>query len=123
MIQNYGGSGTYSEDGKGGYIWRRNTQDGHGGRAEAHREEMEYIAEQIAEQVVQKRVSELIPEIQRAAYNQAYNSLVHELSFDVTSAVNIGIENGRSILNSRKTEKVVADAVIKEVQKQLKRKK
>ena len=48
MIINYGGSGTYSEDGNGGYVWRRNTADGHGGHSAEHRAEMEQIAEQIA---------------------------------------------------------------------------
>ena len=50
MIINYSSNGTYSEDGNGGYIWRRNTQDGHGGRAAEHRAEMEQIAERIADQ-------------------------------------------------------------------------
>ncbi len=117
MIINYGGSGTYSEDGKGGYIWRRNTQDGHGGHSLQHRQEMELIADA----VVQKRMNEALPEIKRAAVEQAYSDLLQALSFDVTSAVNIGFKNGESIFKDKKTQKIVADAVMREVYKQLKR--
>ena len=73
MIINYGGSGTYSEDGNGGYIWRRNTQDGHGGHSAEHRAEMEQIAERIAQQ----KIMEMIPEIQKAAYISAYSDDFH----------------------------------------------
>ena len=115
MIINFGGSGTYSEDGNGGHIWRRNTQDGHGGRAAEHRAEMEQIAEQIAE----RKIAEMIPEIQRAAYISAYNNLVGALEFDITSAVSIGLENCGTIFYDSKTQKVLAQAISKEIQKQL----
>lgn len=75
---------------------------------------------QIAEQIVQERIAEVIPEIKRAATEQAYNGLLEALSFDVTSAVNIGFENVESIFRDKKTQKVVADAVMREVRKQLK---
>ena len=101
----------------GYYCWKRDTQDGHGGRAEKHRREME----QIAEQIVQQKLHDIIPEIQRAATEQAYGNLLKALSFDVTSAVNIGFENAESIFRDSKTQKVVADAVMNEVRKQLKR--
>ena len=100
-----------------GNLCARGTQDGHGGNAEEHRREMA----QIAEQIVQQRIAEAIPEIQRAATEQAYGNLLEALSFNVTSAVNIGFENAGTIFRDKKTQKVVADAVMKEVQKQLKR--
>ena len=59
--------------------------------------------QQIAEEVVQKRIAELIPEIQRAATEQAYSNLLEALSFDVTSAVNIGFENAGTIFRDKKT--------------------
>ena len=98
------------------YASYRRRQDGHGGNAEEHRQEMA----QIAEQIVQERIAEVIPEIKRAATEQAYNGLLEALSFDVTSAVNIGFENVESIFRDKKTQKVVADAVMREVRKQLK---
>ena len=100
-----------------GSLCYRRTQDGHGGRAEEHRREMMQIAEQIAQQ----KIAEAIPEIQKAAYQQAYGNLIEALSFDVTSAVNIGFANGEAIFKDKKTQKVVADAVMKEIRKQLKR--
>jgi Skp family chaperone for outer membrane proteins len=44
---------------------------------------------------------------------------VDALSFDVTSAVNIGFANGKAIFSDKKTQKVVADAVMNEIKKQL----
>ena len=99
-----------------GSLCYRRTQDGHGGRAEEHRREMMQIAEQIAQQ----KIAEAIPEIQKAAYQQAYGNLIEALSFDVTSAVNIGFENGEKIFSDSKTQKIIADAVMREVCKQLK---
>ena len=81
-----------------------------------HHREME----QIAEAVLEKRIAQLIPEIQRAATEQAYNNILEALSFDVTSAVNIGFENGESIFRDSKTQKVIADAVMNKVRQQLK---
>ena len=74
---------------------------------------------QIAEQIVQNRIAEVIPEVRRAATEKAYSNLLEALSFDVTSAVNIGFENGESIFRDSKTQKVVADAVMREIRKQL----
>ncbi len=111
-------SGTYSVDANGKWMWKRNP-DSHGGHSYEHRMEMM----EIAEQVVQKKLNEIVPEIQRAASEQAYSNLLEALSFDVTSAVNIGFENGESIFKDKKTQKVIADAVMREVKKQLKNKK
>ena len=77
--------------------------------------------ESIAEAVVQKRMNEALPEMKRSAVEQASSELLRALSFDVTSAVNIGFKNGESIFKDKKTQKVVADAVMKEIRKQLKR--
>ena len=115
MIINYGGSGTQSEDGKGGYVWRRNAQDGHGGHSAEHRAEMEEIAERIAQQ----KIMEMIPELQKAAYISAYNDIVSALSFDVTTAVSVAFENGEQIFYDSRTQKIIAEAVMREVRKGL----
>ena len=115
MIINFGGSGTYSEDGKGGYVWRRNAQDGHGGHSAEHRAEMEQIAERIAQQ----KIMDMIPEIQKAAYISAYNDIVSPLSFDVSTAVSVAFENGAQIFYHSRTQKIIADAVMREVRKGL----
>ena len=69
---------------------------------------------------MQQKLNDGIPEIQRAAYSTAYNDIVDALSFDVGTAVNIGFANGEAIFKEKKTQKVVADAVMNEVRKQLK---
>ena len=105
---------SYSINDKGGMEYLR-TQDGHGGHGAEHRAEMEAIAERIAQQ----KVAEALPEIQRTAYISAYNNLVGALEFDVTRAVSIGLENCGEIFFDSKTQKVLAEAIIKEIQKQL----
>ena len=77
--------------------------------------------EQIAEQIAQQKIAEAVPEIQKAAYQQAYGNLIEALSFDVTSAVSIGFENAETIFKDSKTQKVVADAIMREIRKQLNR--
>ena len=103
----------YSDNGS---LCYRRTQDGHGGRAEEHHREMA----QIAEKIVQNRIAEVIPEVRRAATEKAYSNLLEALSFDVTSVVNIGFENGEKIFSDSKTQKIIAEAVMREVRKQLK---
>ena len=66
-------------------------------------------------------MNDVIPEIQRAAYSTAYNDFVNALSFDVGTAVNIGFANGEEIFRDKKTQKVVADAVMEQVSKYLKK--
>ena len=98
-----------------GYLCYRRNPLAHGGHSEEHRREMQFIAEQ----VVQQKLNDVIPEIQRAAYSTAYNDFVDALSFDVGTAVNIGFANGAEIFHDKKTQKMVADAVMSEVRKYL----
>ncbi len=100
-----------------GYLCYRRNPLAHGGHSEEHRREMAMIAEQ----VVQQKLNDVIPEIQRAAYSTAYNDFVNALSFDVGTAVNIGFANGEEIFRDKKTQKVVADAVMEQVSKYLKK--
>ena len=111
-FRDFSGTHFVTENGSVGY---RRVQDGHGGRAEQHRAEMEQIAEQIAE----RKIAEMIPEIQRVAYISAYNDVVNALSFDVTTAVSVAFENGAQIFYDSRTQKVIADAVMHEVRKGL----
>ena len=111
-FRDFSGSHFVTENGSIGY---RRAQGGHGGHGAEHRAEMEEIAERIAQQ----KIAEALPEIQRAAYISAYNNLVGALEFDVTSAVSIGLENCGKIFYDSKTQKVLAEAITKEIQKQL----
>ena len=75
--------------------------------------------EQIADAIAQKRLAEMLPEIQRAATEQAYSNLLKALAFDVETAVSIGFANGETIFRDKKTQKVVAEAIMREIRKQL----
>lgn len=75
--------------------------------------------EEIAERIAQQKIAEALPEIQRAAYISAYNNLVSALEFDITSAVSIGLENCGEIFFDSKTQKVLAEAVMREIRKRL----
>ena len=105
---------SYHTNDKGGTEYRR-TQDGHGGHGAEHRAEMEQIATRIAEQ----KIAEKLPEIQRTAYIYAYNNLIAALEFDVTSAVSIGLENCGEIFYDSKTQRILAEAITREIRKQL----
>lgn len=112
-------SGTHFMTDNGSIVYRRKQdgQDGHGGHSEEHRREMEQIADAIA----QKRIAEIIPEIRRNTAEQTYNNLLEALSFDITSAVRIGFENGEDIFRDSKTQEIVANAITREIRKQLQR--
>ena len=115
MIINYSSNGTWSEDSNGGYIWRRNTQDGHGGRGAEHRAETEQIAERIAEQ----KIAAIVPQIQAAALQQARDELLRAIAFDVETVVEVALHNGETIFRDKKTHRVIADSIMREIRKRL----
>lgn len=115
MIINFNPSGSYSRGKDGGFNYTRHTQDGHGGRAEEHRAEFRTIAEQIAEE----KLAAIIPQIQAAALRQAREDLLRAISFDVETVVNIAFANGETIWHDSKTQKVVADSIMREIRKRL----
>lgn len=75
--------------------------------------------EQIAEHIAEQKIAEALPEIQRTAYIYSYNNLIAALEFDVSSAVSIGLENCGKIFYDSKTQKVLAEAIMRELKKQL----
>ena len=98
-----------------GNLCGRGTQDGHGGRAAEHRAEMERIAERIAEQ----KLAAIVPQIQAAALQQARDDLLRALSFDVETVVEVAFANGEKIFRDKKTQKVIADNIMREIRKRL----
>ena len=91
------------------------TQDGHGGRAAEHRAEMEQIAERIAEQ----KIAAIVPQIQAAALQQARDDLLRAIAFDVETVVQVALHNGETIFRDSKTQKVIADNIMREIRKRL----
>ncbi len=99
-----------------------NTQDGHGGRAEEHREEFEAIAQAIVQAEIAK-LMEILPamieERCREAYRQAISDFLGALEYDIESIVEIGFDGCRDIFVDKKTQKYISDHIIKELRKQL----
>ena len=112
MLINYNPRGTYSINERGGYEWHRNTQDGHGGRAEEHREEMVQIAEE--------KIKAMVPQIVREIYIQSLENELRGLQYDIETIVEIAFNDGMEIFKSSKARKAVSDAIYKEILKGLK---
>ena len=98
-----------------GNLCGRGTHDGHGGRAEQHRAEMRQIAEEIAEQ----KIAAIVPQIQAAALQQARDELLRAIAFDVETVVQVALHNGETIFRDKKTQKVIADNIMREIRKRL----
>lgn len=116
MVRNYNPRGTYSINEKGKHEWHRNTQDGHGGRAEEHRAEMEEIANHIAEQ----KIKELVPQIAREIYMESLADVLRGIQYDINTIVEFAFDDGREIFTSSKARKAVSDAIYKEILRGLK---
>ena len=106
---------SYTSAQTGGNLCGRGSQDGHGGRAAEHRAEMEQIAERKAEE----KLAAIIPQIQAAALRQAREDLLRAISFDVETVVQIALQNGETIFRDSKTQKVIADSIMREIRKHL----
>ena len=97
--------------GKDGNLEYRNTQDGHGGRAAEHRAEMEQIAERIADQ----KLAAIVPQIQATALQQARDDLLRAIAVDVETVVQVALHNGETIFRDKKTQKVIAQSIMREI--------
>ena len=98
-----------------GNLCGRGTQDGHGGKSAEHRAEFCQIAEEIAE----KKLAAIVLQIQAAALQQARDDLLRALSFDVETVVSIAFQNGERIWRDSRTQKVIADNIMREIRKRL----
>ena len=98
-----------------GNLCGRGTQDGHGGHGAEHRAEMEQIAERIADQ----KLAAILPQIQATALQQARDDLLHAIAFDVETVVEVAFQNGEKIWRDSKTQKVVAESIMREIRKRL----
>ena len=103
--------------GNDGSLEYHRTQDGHGGRAEEHRAEMRQIAEEIADQ----KIAAILPQIQVAAIEQARDDLLRAITFDVETVVQVALHNGETIFKDKRTQKVIAENIMREIRKRLDR--
>lgn len=74
---------------------------------------------QIAERIAEEKLAAIIPQIQAAALQQAREDLLRAISFDVETVVSIAFANGESIWRDSKTQKVIADSLMREIRKHL----
>jgi len=94
------------------------TADYHGGYAFEHRTEMRDTAEAVANEIFNKKIQEILPELQQAAYDAAYKRFMENLTFDVSTCVNVAVDNAGTIFSDSKTQKVIADNIMKEIERQ-----
>ena len=102
-----------------------NRKDGHGGRAEEHRAEMEEIARKVFEIERAKlmvEMSERMRAAQYEAYNQALQDVMRVLEYDIHSVTKIGIEGCREIFEGEKAQRFISDQIMKRITKELKSK-
>ena len=111
-FRDFTGDHFITENGGIGY---RRTQDGHGGRGPEHRREMEQIAEEIAD----RKIEAILPQIQAAALQQARDDLLRAFAVDVETVVEVAFQNGEKIWRDSKTQKVVAESIMREIRKRL----
>ena len=73
----------------------------------------------ILEEIAEKKVAAVIPQIYEAALQQARDDLLRALSFDVETVVSIAFQNGERIWRDSRTQKVIADNIMREIRKRL----
>lgn len=89
--------------------------DTHGGHSALHKKEIETIASQIVDQ----KLDMLLPELTAVAQSAAYQQFCNDLTFDISETVNIALDDATNIFSDRKTKKIVADRLTKNIMKQL----
>ena len=75
--------------------------------------------EQIAEKIAEQKLAAIIPQIQTAALQQARDDLLRAFAVDVETVVEVAFANGEKIFRDKKTQKVIADSIMREIRKRL----
>ena len=87
------------------------TDDGHGGRAEQHYEEMRAIAEQV--------VQTQVPIIAAQIFNEAIDNMIGAIEYDIKTVVKLSFDEAGTIFQSEKFRKFVSDRIVKEIKSNL----
>ena len=77
--------------------------------------------EQIAERIAEQKIAAIVPQIQATALQQARDELLRAIAFDVETVVEVAFQNGEKIWRDSKTQKVVAESIMREIRKRLDR--
>ena len=75
--------------------------------------------EQIAERIAEQKIAAIVPQIQATALQQARDELLRAIAFDVETVVEVAFQNGEKIWRDSKTQKVVAESIMREIRKRL----
>ena len=76
---------------------------------------------QIAEEIADQKIAAIIPQIQVAALQQARDDLLRAFAVDVETIVHVAFQNGETIFRDKKTQRVIADNIMREIRKRLDR--
>lgn len=74
---------------------------------------------QIAEEIAEQKIAAIIPQIQAAALQQARDDLLRAFAVDVETVVEVAFANGEKIFRDKRTQKVIAERVMREIRKRL----
>lgn len=77
--------------------------------------------ERIAEEIADRKLAAIVPQIQMAALQQARDDLLRAIAFDVETVVEVALHNGETIFRDKKTQRVIADNIMREIRKRLDR--
>lgn len=75
--------------------------------------------EQIAERIAEQKLAAIVPQIQAVALQQARDELLRAIAFDVETVVQVALHNGEIIFRDKKTQRVIADNIMREIRKRL----
>ena len=75
--------------------------------------------EQIAEEIAKRKIASILPQIQEAALHQARDDLLQAIAFDVETVVEVAFANGEKIFRDKRTQKVIAESIMREIKKRL----
>ena len=76
---------------------------------------------QIAEEIAEQKLAAIVPQIQAEALQQARDDLLRAIAFDVETVVEIAFHNGEKIWRDSRTQKAVAESIMREIRKRLDR--
>ena len=102
-----------------------NKQDGHGGKSEEHRAEMQEIAREVFKEERAQLLEEFEERLltaQYQAYEQALRDVLRALEYDIQSVTRIGIEGCKDIFEGKKAQKFISEQIMKVIEKELKNK-
>lgn len=91
------------------------TNDGHGGRAAEHHEEMKAIAEQV--------VQIQVPIIAAQIFNEAIDKAIGAITYDIKTIVSVSFDEADGIFKSEKYRQFVSDRIVREIKANLEKQK